>query len=317
MRGVTGSNWNARVVAERAVQAQVRIVARERGDDLAHRGEHGGAPAPVLLRDQSGRFGDRHAHLVRAVRRRGLARPGQRGAEHGQQHRAAPVQRADGDHPPVRHDLRAGVHVGQVPAAVPARVLHPGAEHSAAALVHLRAHLVDVVGAEPLLGTDHPHLAAGDRLGPLAARCLRSRGRSVRLSWAARSHRVRLSCRVHVCSPVLGPVPGREKRPPLPGDRFWSLRARTSHRLRGGATTGSRARGEPTGRPVLAPRCWPGGDPPEPPAGSRPRSFVTGPWPCWPGGRPPGTPSLRRAVRAGQASAKTTVTVTLSCCVPG
>src|SRR5207247_522087 len=45
------------------------------------------------------------------------------------------------------------------------------------------------------------------------------------------------------CAPLIlsfdwGPVPGREKRPP-PGDRLWSLRARTSHRLRGGATTGS------------------------------------------------------------------------------
>ncbi len=69
-----------------------------------------------------------------------------------------------------------------------------------------------------------------------------------------------LSYRVHVCSPVAvtsiwGPVPGREKRPPLPGDRFWSLRARTSHRLRGGATTGSWccAPWEPIGRPVPAP----------------------------------------------------------------
>src|SRR5215472_19198534 len=34
-----------------------------------------------------------------------------------------------------------------------------------------------------------------------------------------------------------------------------------------------------------APPCWEvlarGGDPPEPPAGLWPRSFVTGPWPCW------------------------------------
>src|SRR5215472_8774315 len=33
-----------------------------------------------------------------------------------------------------------------------------------------------------------------------------------------------------------------------------------------------------------------GGDPPEPPAGLRPGSSVTGPGPRWPGGRPPGTP---------------------------
>src|SRR5215831_20579796 len=30
----------------------------------------------------------------------------------------------------------------------------------------------------------------------------------------------------------------------------------------------------------------------EPPAGSRPRSFVTRPWPCCPGGRPPWNPPL-------------------------
>src|SRR6516165_10485316 len=55
------------------------------------------------------------------------------------------------------------------------------------------------------------------------------------------------------CSPTLGPVPGREKRPPLPGDLLWSLRARTSHRLRGGATTGFHAWRNPTGGPVPAP----------------------------------------------------------------
>src|SRR5215831_15343847 len=37
------------------------------------------------------------------------------------------------------------------------------------------------------------------------------------------------------------------------------------------------------------------GGPPEPPAGSRPRSFVTRPWPCCPGGRPPGTPRWLKA----------------------
>src|SRR5215468_6880588 len=37
-----------------------------------------------------------------------------------------------------------------------------------------------------------------------------------------------------------------------------------------------------------------GGDPPEPPAGSRPRSFVTRPWPCCPGGATPRNPPLAR-----------------------
>src|SRR5215470_13255307 len=44
-------------------------------------------------------------------------------------------------------------------------------------------------------------------------------------------------------------------------------------------------------------RAAQGGDPPEPPAGSRPRSFVTRPWPCCPGGDPPGTPRWLKAVR--------------------
>src|SRR5262249_5395638 len=37
----------------------------------------------------------------------------------------------------------------------------------------------------------------------------------------------------------------------------------------------------------------PGGDPRNPPGGSRPHSFVTEPWPYWPGGAtPPGTPPV-------------------------
>src|SRR6516162_3905558 len=72
-----------------------------------------------------------------------------------------------------------------------------------------------------------------------------------------------------------GPAPGREKRPPLPGGRFWMCCTRTSHRLIGGATTAA---------------CW----------------FA--PW----------EPTARRAAAPpGQPRAKITVTVTLSCWVPG
>src|SRR5262249_8115403 len=75
--------------------------------------------------------------------------------------------------------------VGQVPPAVAARVFHAGAEHPAAPLVRPRADAVDVVGAERFLGPDHLDPAAGDRLGAPLAWCL--------------------SCRVHVCSPKVGP----------------------------------------------------------------------------------------------------------------
>ena len=37
------------VVAERPVQPQVRVIAAERGDDLAQRREHGGLTAALLL----------------------------------------------------------------------------------------------------------------------------------------------------------------------------------------------------------------------------------------------------------------------------
>src|SRR5262249_60282608 len=61
--------------------------------------------------------------------------------------------------------------------------------------------------------------------------------------------------------------------------------ARTAARLR---------RVGPEGRPAGA-LFWSGGATPlEPPAGPRPRSPVTGPWPCWSGGATPGTPPLAR-----------------------
>src|SRR5262249_37412438 len=43
-----------------------------------------------------------------------------------------------------------------------------------------------------------------------------------------------------------------------------------------------------------------GGDPPEPPAGSRPRSFVTRPWPCCPGATPLEPRCLKAVLPLGQ-----------------
>ena len=71
------------------------------------------------------------------VRRDGLAGPQQRLAEDGQQH-VAPGVRARTEIRRPGHDLGARVHVGQVPPAVAAGVLHAGAEHPAAPLSTLR-----------------------------------------------------------------------------------------------------------------------------------------------------------------------------------
>jgi hypothetical protein len=154
------------IVAERAVEPQVRIGAREGVHHRTHGGEDRGALAPVLLGHQAGRLGDDDRHLAVCVAAAGgAAGPQQGGGEHGQDDLAARVEGAGRDGPAVRHDLGTGVHVGELPAAVPARVLHPGTEHSPAPAVHLGADVIDVRGAERLLGAGHPHAAAGDRLG--------------------------------------------------------------------------------------------------------------------------------------------------------
>ncbi len=154
------------IVAERAVEPKVRIGAREGVHHRTHGGEDRGALAPVLLGHQAGRLGDDDRHLaLRDTAAGRAAGPVQGGGKHGQDDLAARVEGTGHDGPAVRHDLRTGVHIGELPAAVPARVLHPGAEHSPAPAVHLRADVIDVRGAERLLGAGQPHPAAGDRLG--------------------------------------------------------------------------------------------------------------------------------------------------------
>ena len=176
------------IVAERAVQPQVLLRRRERGHDLTQRGEHGGAAASLLLGEGTVRLGDDDRHLrgagqVAGAARLRAARPGiagraaQRGADHRQQHRPPLVQRPGRDPPPGRDDLDARVHVGQVPAAVPARVLHSGAEHAAAAAIDLRRDLRQQRGVEPRGGPGYPHSGGGDEL---RVRCLGTR--VVRLS---------------------------------------------------------------------------------------------------------------------------------------
>src|SRR5262249_54504647 len=145
-RGVTGSNLNPRAEPNApyrpkcgASPANAPMTSRAPQDTLGRPLRPSAAPTPARPRAPAP-----HRAGVRADR----AGAGQRGAEHGQQHLAAGVERAGRDHAPARDELRAGVHVGQVPAAVAARVLHAGAEHAAAPLVRLRADAVDVVDAQ-------------------------------------------------------------------------------------------------------------------------------------------------------------------------
>ena len=81
--------------------------------------------------------------------------------DHRQQDQAAAVQRGRRDLPAARDQFDARVDVGHVPPAVPARVLHPRAEHPAPALLDLQGHPREQVGVERGGGAAHPDPAAG------------------------------------------------------------------------------------------------------------------------------------------------------------
>ncbi len=151
------------IVAERPVQPQVLLRRRERGDDLAQRGEHGGAAASLLLGERTVRLGDDDRHLPGAYGhfRGGPARGRQARGRSAARRRAAPITgsstipRSFSARAAIRldrydrDDLDARVNVGEMPAAVPARVLHSGAEHAAAAGIDLRRDLRQQGGVEP------------------------------------------------------------------------------------------------------------------------------------------------------------------------
>jgi hypothetical protein len=156
------------VVAERPVQAQVRVLAAERRDDLAERAEHGGAAAALLFGVGPVRFGDVHGYVSGGASRRVLhwrAGPLQRGRDHRQHHPAPVVQGAGADAPAAGHDLQARVGVGDVPPAVPARVLHARAEHAAAPVVDGAGDRGQPVRVERPGGAGDPHAAAGLEVG--------------------------------------------------------------------------------------------------------------------------------------------------------
>ncbi len=141
-----------------------------------------------------------------------------------------------------RDQLDARVDVGHVPAAVPARVFHSGAEYPAPARLDLQRHPREQGRVERRGGPAHPDPAGGLEL-----------------------------CQVHV-GPRLGHQARRrtvrttkgDRR--LPGGRLEDLlRTRTRNRLRGGATSqrcGSRACREPSSvvaRLRAHPRSYRGG----------------------------------------------------------
>src|ERR1035438_959807 len=208
------------VVAERPVQAEMRIVARERGDHLAQGREHGGAATPVLPGDQPGRLRDDHLDLARIRTGEWLAGLEQRLAQHREEHLTPGVQGPDRDPAAAGHDLRARVHVGQVPAAVPAWILHPGAEHPAAPLVHAAGEPGEDVRVEGLGGAGDVDATGGDKLRPLDT---------------LRIHLV--ACFLWGLPPAAGE---RTKRPPLPDGRFWLSERANQQPPNGGATTGGR-----------------------------------------------------------------------------
>ena len=144
------------VIAERPVQAQVRVLAAERRGDLPQRGEHGRPAAALLLGELPVVLGDDDGVL--AV---GLPGSPQGGADHRQQHAAAVVQRPRGHPPAGGDDLGARVGVRHVPAAVPPRVLHAGAHHAAAALVGERRDPAELGRVERRGGAGDPHPVAG------------------------------------------------------------------------------------------------------------------------------------------------------------
>ena len=207
------------VIAERPVQAQMRVGAAERRRDLPQRAEHRGPPAALLLGEVAAGFRDGHRVLVD-----GFPRPGHGRADHRQQHPAAVVQGPRGDPPPGGDDLGARVGVGHMPAAVPPGILHAGAHHAAAALVHERRDPVELSRVERGGGADNPHAAAGRQFGAVG---------------------------VHVAPPGFGPGRRPEKR--KNGRRF---RAVASVSL---CCKTARISGPPTGGATTAVLAWGGG----------------------------------------------------------
>ena len=159
------------VIAERPVQAQVRVRAAQRRRDLPQRGEHRRPAAalllgelPVVLFDDDGFL----VHRLAAVKQRIFGGyPAQGRAEHRQEHAAAVVQRPHGDPPAGGDDLRARVGVGHVPAAVPSGVLHARTHHATAALVDERRDPAEFGGVERRGGAGDPHAIAGLHFGTL------------------------------------------------------------------------------------------------------------------------------------------------------
>ena len=197
------------VVAERPVQAQVRVLAPERRRDLPQRGEHRGPAAALLLGELPVVLGDHDGVLVHgfAALRQCIfcACPAQGRAEHRQEHAPAVIQRPRGDLPAGGDDLRARVGVGHVPAAVPPRVLHARAHHAAAALVDERRDPAEFGGVEWRGSARDPHAIAGHHLRTLG---------------------------VHGGPSGFRPGGGREttKRPPFPG-RSLSMERESARRL--------------------------------------------------------------------------------------
>jgi hypothetical protein len=158
------------VVAERAIEPEVGVRAREGRDDLAQSGEHGGAAAAFLLGEgarcfrydyrDAGQPGARLLDLGLVPRA-----AAQGGAEHRQQHRAALVQRGGRYPPAMAGDLDARVDVTELPAAVPARVLHPRAEHPAAPRVNLPGQPGQLDRVEWRGGAAHPDARRGHEAG--------------------------------------------------------------------------------------------------------------------------------------------------------
>ncbi len=123
-----GLELEGQVVAEGAVEAEVRVVALEGGDDLADGGEDGGPAAAHLLRQQV--LGLGHVDLDAVGRGLGdrLARGQQAGGDGGQHDPAALVERGGRDRPALGHQLQARVDVAEGPSAVAARVVHARGE---------------------------------------------------------------------------------------------------------------------------------------------------------------------------------------------
>ena len=152
------------VVAESAVQAEMRVRPGQRRDHLAQRGEHGGPVAALFLRESGVALRDDDLDRA-AAGRHDLARPAECRLDDRQQDLAAGVQRSRGDPPAAGHDLGRGVDIRHVPATVPARVLHPGTEHAAAAAVDLPGYLIQQGRVERCGTGGDRHAAGGDELG--------------------------------------------------------------------------------------------------------------------------------------------------------